>query len=154
MQTINKNSEKLAGVVDLYAIPCSNVKKIENKQIFCSDINEIYQFICASESIAHNYTSENKESGQLFVNKVTAYMPGLDINIDKLFNKLKQYKFVVVIRNQDSQYIMIGDNQIGLVFEWNYVNTSNWSGSVGYELKFETNASSPHKLVNLPFVIV
>jgi hypothetical protein len=79
-------------------------------------------------------------------------MPGQNISIDSSFNKLKRFTFVVVIRNQDGLYIMIGDNEIGLAFEWNYVNVSNFSGSVGYELKFENYTSSPHKQVNLPFI--
>ncbi|MCX6231117.1 MAG: hypothetical protein NTZ33_06195 [Bacteroidetes bacterium] len=151
MQTINKNSEKLAGVVDLYAIPTTNIIKILNKDIFCLNQDEIYHFLCATESIVHSSSSEIKDAGQLFTNKVSAFIPGQHNSIDKTLTKLARYKFVVVVRNQDDTYIMIGDKEIGLNFKWNYSNSSNWSASVGYELSFLGENTFSQKLVNFPF---
>lgn len=154
MQEVNKNTEQLSGLVDIYAIPTVNIRKLENKVLSCYTQDNIFRFHAAKESVSHQENIEPTKPGQLHKPKLSFFLPGQSAVTDKILNKIKVYKFVVVIRDQNADYYIIGNGEHNLNIEFEYSNPANWSGVKGYNIQFSGELINGMKAVNFPFTLI
>jgi len=154
MQEINKNTEQLSGLVDIYAVPTVNIKKSENHTLYCYKQDNVFHFQASIESISHSDQAQKKDAGYLHNHKLTFFIPGQSHATDQILTKMKAYKYVVVVRDQDGYYYIIGGVELALDFEWEYANSANYSGVKGYNIQFSGNILSGMKTVNFPFLYI
>jgi len=154
MMEINKNTEQLSGLVDIYAVPTVNIKKIENHTLYCYKQDNVFHFMAAMESISHSDQVQKKDAGYLHNHKLSFFIPGQSHATDQILNKMKAYKYVVVVRDQQGNYFMIANVELNLDFEFEYANSANYSGVKGYNIQFSGNLLSGMKTVNFPFLYV
>lgn len=154
MQEVNKNTEQLSGLVDIYAVPTTNIMKIENKVVSCYNQDNVFRFMATMESISHQQNMEQTKPGQLHKPKISFYIPGQTTTNDKILNKMKIYKYVVVVRDQEGNHYLIGNIEQNLNLEYDYANSANYSGSKGYNIDFSGELTEGMKPVNYPFTYV
>lgn len=154
MQEINKITEKLAGIIDIYAVPLNNIKKIENKVLTLFSTENVFHFNAALESISHNDSTEQTKAGKKHSHRNSFFIPGQSTEADRLLFKLSRYKVVIIIRDQDNTYNIIGDAQLGTQIEYEYNNSQNWNGTKGYQIEFKTDLLIPIKPINYPFTYI
>lgn len=154
MQEINKNAEKLAGNIDIYVVTLNNIKKFENKVLTLFSTDNVFHFNAALESISHNDATDQSKAGKKHSHKNSFFIPGQSIEADRLLFRLSRYKVVVIIRDQDNNYNIIGTPELGTQIEYEYNNSANWSGSKGYQIEFKTDLLTPIRPVNFPFTYI
>lgn len=139
MKTLNRPPESLAGNLELYFTPVSNIANFQDHTIEVTNEDLLVKVICTPETIKHLQTATKTASGMMITHKITANTYGWSEENDALLLQLSKYKLYVVIRDSYGNYYGVGTSELGLTLTWEHDSGSDGSGVKGYELTLQGN---------------
>lgn len=134
MKTLQKPIEQLAGNLELFVLPCVNIKTLNGTALTIVNEDLLLKMICMRESISHLATSGKSKQGLKFTHRITATTYGRSAENDLLLNEFERYKLYAIVRDQSGNYYGVGQLFAGLEMTWEYDSGSDPSAPKGYTI--------------------
>lgn len=132
MKIIARTPDQIPGLIDMYAVPTTQIKTIENFNISLVDNPVVYHARWAIDTINHTVNSSQDPAGPFYSAIIKGFIYGINHTSTALLDEMLSYKFTVVYRDNNGCYMRIGNADIGLALK--YKESSE--GRIGYEVEF------------------
>lgn len=143
MKTLNKPPESLAGNLELYLTPISNIARILDRVITYSDEDLLLKVICKRETLNQQQTATKTAAGTIYAHKITASLNGRSYENDKLLEQFSKYKLLAIVCDSHGNYYSLGNQELGLTMEYDYDSGTDPSGINGYIMVLKADMASP-----------
>ncbi len=152
---IVKKQITLGGNIALFIIPASLVHSVLGETIFYSGEDPTIEIECAPESIRHTFKTVQTRSGLIHEHSITAFIAGFNpTTIDNLA-KLNYHNYVLaVIKNSEGNFLLIGNINESLNFNYNFDSAANPSDRNGSDLTISGQLTTTIKFVQMPLIPV
>jgi len=134
MKTLNKPAESLAGNLELFITPTTNIDEQVFQNNIVVDETLLLKIICMRETLSHTVRATKTAAGVKYSHKITAQVYGQSEENDELLNQFCRYKLLAVIKSTTGNYYMVGTRDIGLNLEFEYDSGADASAAKGYKL--------------------
>ena len=154
MITIQKQIA-LGGNTALFVIPSSRIHSILGDTIFYSGEDPTIEIECAPESIRHTCKTIQTRAGFLYDHAITAFLAGINPDSTTELAKLNFYNNVlVVIKNSEGTFFLIGNTNESLSFNFNFDSAANPSDRNGSELTITGQLTTSFTFIQMPLIPV
>ncbi len=137
MKTISKNSDQLAGIVKLIAIPVGVITSILSGSVNVSDNDSVYLINCSIDSIQHEDKITDDDNGKFHAHRVTGVIHGSDTVSSAYLNILAATYLVLLLQTDNGSWVRIGEKTNAMSLIWNYSSIRP-----GYEIEFTGNLTT------------
>jgi hypothetical protein len=143
MKILNKPAESLAGNLELYLTPISNINYIMDRAIMYKDEDLLLKVICQRETLQHVQTATKTEAGVKYTHKIVASLYGRSNDNDELIAQFMKYKLLAIVRDTFGNYQYVGSTDLGLKLESEYDSGTEAQGVKGYVLTLQGDLVTP-----------
>jgi hypothetical protein len=146
MKNITRTPDQIPGLVDLYAIPVTQVSSIDGFNVNLIANALIFHARWAIDTLGHTNQAERDKAGPFYNAQIRGFVYGIDYGSTELLNEMLRYKFVVVYKDSKGNYSRLGNKDIGLSFSYR----ESSEGRIGYDCEFSariTEVASPVHLL-------
>lgn len=150
MKTINKPSDNLGGLIKIWAIP-SNVFSITGKNIFISDLTNVYQIYCSPESMDFKEPIQNDGSGNHYKPSLTGFVPKDTEDSLKDISYIEQRLWAIVFMDGNGSFKVTGNQHEPVKVSFVVDTKKQTSQRAGYSLRVYGSTTSRASFVNNPF---
>lgn len=145
MKRITRSPDQIPGLIDLYAVPVTQIESIDGFNVNLIENATIYHARWAIDTITHQNDAARDAAGPFYNAKITGFIYGIDYASTTLLDEMLRHKFVVVYRDSKGFYMRLGNADIGLLFK--YKETSE--APIGYQVEFAARITEVAKPVHL-----
>lgn len=153
MTNVNKTLDQLSGFLKLIATPLPNLVSISGETVSVRSADMVFEIEASAESISFQSKPELGTQGHLFKHSVDAFLRGQSDQVSRILEFMIRYKHLVVLMDQDGNYLRVGDMVNGLSFDFDLSPSPDPNGENGYKLSFSGNTLGRHLPVLYPFLI-
>lgn len=150
MLVVTKTPDQLSGYVSIFALPLFNVVSINAAQVTIRNPEANFELQCATETLQYNCPSAEAKPGKHFSHKVTGFIRGRNPANDKLLELMLRYRYIIVLRNLDGTWTLIGNLTHALAMNFEFTSSPDASASLGYTITFlstEINKAFPDRIM-------
>jgi hypothetical protein len=153
MLVVTKTPDQLSGYVSILALPLFNIVSINAAQVTIRNPEANFELQCATETLQYNCPSAEAKPGKHFSHKVTGFIRGRNPANDKLLELMLRYRYIIVLRNLDGTYTLIGNLTHALAMNFEFTSSPDASASLGYTITFHGDTLSTSQPITLPFIV-
>lgn len=149
MKTITKQSD-LGGILSLYLIPSHLISSISAETVSLVIPDALYEICCATDSIQHNSSISENKAGILYLQTITAILPGTNIDGLATLHSLSYYKLVAILQSSSGSYYRIGNKSESLKLSLDYFSGKETQDRNGYTFTLKGLIQEIPRTVDLP----
>jgi hypothetical protein len=150
MKEIQKPSDNLGGLLNLWAIPKS-AYTLNGKVITFNDTSEIYGIYFTAETLSVKETPKETKSRNHYKTDVSGFIPHNSESVHNAIVDMEGKSYVVLIQDGNGYYRLAGDNSYPLRIKANLVSGKLVSDRSGYQINFIGDTVNRAVFVNNPF---
>jgi len=135
MQSINKISDQIPGLLNLYCIPIYNVSYISQGKTYIINPYHVYKFIFALDSLKLNSITINSEKGDHYNHQLNCFVPGEGTPENRVLAFLRRYTLLTIFQEADGTHRRLGNHATGLRLTYDYQSGNREEFSKGYSIQ-------------------
>ena len=144
MKRLNNPIQSLAGNINLYVLPLSNIQSISGNNITIIDAEWMLHITTQRDTLAHTMEVRKTKQGTKYAHSITAMSLGRSDANEDLLKDFMPHKLYVLVLDSTGAYYGLGSMEHGLELEWDYVSGSDGSGFKGYQITLSGELLSNH----------
>jgi hypothetical protein len=150
MNTINKPTENMGGLIKIWAVP-SGTFFVNGKIVTFSSTTGIYEIYCSPDTMQHSEPTERTNAGLVYKTEVTGFSPGDSEAARAAFANMDGRKYVAIFIDGNGNYRLAGGLFSPLQFYASFSTGRNTADRAGHEILFTGLTLEKATVINNPF---